>query len=95
MEKETGYRYTPTEPPRTDSAEEIKRWALQELEKAANVINNLSEGRCAVANVAPKKPRDGMIRMADGTNWNPGAGRGYYGFDQGSGLWLPLGTVTA
>ncbi|MDB5541982.1 MAG: hypothetical protein JWQ89_3709 [Devosia sp.] len=29
---------------------------------------------------APTKPRDGMIVRADGTNWNPGSGSGFYGY---------------
>lgn len=28
--------------------------------------------------VAPKRPRDGLIALADGTSWNPGAGAGVY-----------------
>ncbi len=39
--------------------------------------------------VAPKKPRDGVIAMADGTNWNPGSGAGFYGYRAGS--WRFLG----
>lgn len=31
-------------------------------------------------NKAPDKPRDGMIVKADGTNWNPGSGEGFYGY---------------
>ena len=31
-------------------------------------------------NVAPSKPRPGMIVFADGVNWNPGSGAGYYGY---------------
>jgi len=28
--------------------------------------------------VEPKKPRNGMAVYADGTDWNPGSGRGLY-----------------
>ena len=38
---------------------------------------------------APDKPRDGLIVLADGTNWNPGAGAGFYGYRAGS--WRFLG----
>ena len=38
---------------------------------------------------APKKPRDGMIVLADGTTWNPGSGAGYYGYR--AGAWRFLG----
>lgn len=30
----------------------------------------------------PNKPRDGMIKYADGLGWNPGGGRGLYFFNQ-------------
>lgn len=39
--------------------------------------------------VEPKKPRVGMIVLADGTNWNPGAGAGFYGYY--GGAWVKLG----
>jgi len=32
-----------------------------------------------ILNVAPERPRDGMVVAADGTNWNPGSGAGFYG----------------
>jgi hypothetical protein len=38
---------------------------------------------------APEKPQDGMIVKADGTQWNPGSGAGYYGYTSGS--WSFLG----
>lgn len=41
-------------------------------------------------NVAPDKPRDGLIAKADGTNWNPGSGEGVYCYYGGS--WHLLGT---
>ena len=40
-------------------------------------------------NKAPDKPRNGMIVFADGTNWNPGSGQGYYGYK--GGVWAFLG----
>lgn len=39
-------------------------------------------------NVAPTKPREGMIVFADGTDWNPGAGKGVYTYL--SGAWSKL-----
>jgi hypothetical protein len=39
--------------------------------------------------VAPLKPREGMVVMANGTNWNPGSGAGFYGYRAGS--WRFLG----
>jgi hypothetical protein len=39
--------------------------------------------------VAPAKPRDGMVVLADGVNFNPGSGGGYYGYR--AGAWRFLG----
>lgn len=38
---------------------------------------------------APAKPRNGRIVYADGTDWNPGSGRGFYGYSNGA--WRFLG----
>lgn len=38
--------------------------------------------------VALAKPRDGDVVFADGTNWNPGSGRGPYCYS--SGVWVRL-----
>lgn len=91
MAKDTGFTYTPAPPAGVNSPEELLAWALQELEKLSIVVNNLAEGRVAVAHRAPDKPRNGYIRYADGTDWNPGSGRGYYGFDETTGTWKFLG----
>ena len=37
----------------------------------------------------PAKPRDGMVVLADGSDWNPGSGAGYYGYQ--SAAWTFLG----
>lgn len=39
-------------------------------------------------NTPPLRPREGMIIFADGTNWNPGAGKGVYTYS--SGAWVKL-----
>lgn len=36
----------------------------------------------------PAKPRDGEIRYADGTEWNPGSGEGIYAYVNGA--WIKL-----
>jgi hypothetical protein len=91
MSQESGYRYVVSAPPNSPDAAEVMRWALQELEKLSNVINNLAGGHVDIAYREPERPRDGMVRLADGTKWNPGSGRGYYGYDEASSSWLFLG----
>ena len=38
---------------------------------------------------APKRPREGMLVLADGTAWDPGSGAGFYGYR--GGAWHLLG----
>ncbi len=40
-------------------------------------------------NAEPAKLYNGLVAYADGTNWNPGSGRGVYAYENGS--WLKLG----
>lgn len=70
--------YTPAEPPdNSDTA----RYLREELFKISAAITLLADGYAPVTNVAPIKPRDGMVKLADGVNWNPtGAGKGFYGY---------------
>lgn len=54
-----------------------------------NAINDLVDGNMTVVKVqvsyaAPVGPQDGWIAYADGTIWNPGAGRGLYGYSSGA-----------
>ena len=39
---------------------------------------------------APLHPEDGMVVKADGTNWDPGSGAGYYTWEAASGTWEPF-----
>lgn len=42
-----------------------------------------------VLNVAPDRPRRGLVVYADGVNWNPGSGEGLYRFN--GSTWIFLG----
>ena len=44
-------------------------------------------------NVAPARPREGMVAGADGTNWNPGSGKGVYLYF--NGIWNPVITAAS
>lgn len=37
----------------------------------------------------PTKPFEGQVVFADGTDWNPGSGKGFYGWD--GSAWVFLG----
>jgi len=51
---------------------------MQELDKVVVVSDRL---QLKTSNAVPDKPRTGEVFFADGTNWNPGGGEGWYGFD--------------
>ena len=80
-------RYVPGQVP--DSAADLTRFLREELEQIRQVVSLMQDGQLDVTTVAPAKPRDGMLRRADGVLWNPGAGAGFYGYH--SGAWNKLG----
>lgn len=72
-------RYKPEPPPDISDIPAVVRYLLTELERHAQYTNQLGNGELLEeANVAPVKPRVGMVKLADGTNWDPGYGRGVY-----------------
>lgn len=79
--------YAPSEPPRDPEA--LQRFLREELQKVSTAITALSLGHLDKSYAAPKKPRDGDIRYADGTSWNPGSGAGVYVYKTSS--WVLLG----
>jgi hypothetical protein len=79
-------RYVASSPPVSGDLQDVLSWALRELEEVGKVINTLSPGTLYVA---PPKPVDGMVVLADGVKWNPGGGRGFYGYDSSVG-WRKL-----
>ncbi len=69
--------------------DQLAPFLREELAKLQAVLSTLSDGQLDVVTVAPAKPRDGMLRRADGVNWDPGSGQGVYCFYSGS--WRFLG----
>lgn len=82
--------YFPTPPPQTDDVAEVLAWAHREMMTISAVLEAALAREVEFLSVAPAKPREGMIRGADGVNWNPGAGgKGVYAYY--SGTWNRLG----
>jgi hypothetical protein len=82
--------YQPTIPPDAPNEEirALSDWALRELDNVARAMNETTILRLQELNVAPERPRDGMVVYADGTNWNPGSGEGVYA--RINGTWTKL-----
>ena len=81
-------RYVPRPLPLDQS--QLSSFMTQDL---ANLARALSEQHqtlnLAVSYAAPSKVFDGLIVLADGTQWNPGSGGGFYGYR--AGAWRFLG----
>lgn len=67
----------------------LEAYLAQELRRIAEAFTGIEEILLVELNVEPDKPRDGMIILVDGTNFNPGSGRGFYG--RSNGAWVFLG----
>ena len=62
---------------------------LSELRKLQELLNGPQQFVLLdTLNVAPAKPREGMVVLADGVSFNPGAGAGFYGYR--GGAWRKL-----
>ena len=88
-------RWTPNPAPVNN--ENLSDYLYHELNRLSDIIFNLDVMRLEQTNKDPEnttigidrgKPRDGDIRYADGTNWNPGSGIGIYAYIGGS--WTKL-----
>ena len=80
--------YSPTVPP-NDPAK-MAEYLYMELLQISVVLNMVEEGSgLKIWQVAPSKPREGMLVMAAGApGWNPGSGKGAYEYKSGS--WVKL-----
>lgn len=73
-----------------DNKDDLPRFLKAELLAIQSALSVIQDGQIDVTTVAPTKPRDGMIRRADGTGWSPsGLGAGVYCYF--SGNWNKLG----
>ena len=80
-------RWTPNPAPINN--DQLSDYLFHELNRLSDIIFNLDVMRLEETNVAPKKPRNGDIRYADGTNWSPGGtGEGIYAYINGA--WAKL-----
>ena len=90
-------KYTPIPPNGGDP----QAYAFSELQDLSRALSEAQEfAFVQELHVAPERPRDGMVVLADGTDWNPGSGAGFYGYDGGwkpfsSGLAFPATQVSS
>lgn len=68
---------------------DLHAYLRNELTAISAAIQALAVGHLDKEYAAPSKPRDGDLRYADGTTWNPGSGAGIYYFN--GSIWKLLG----
>lgn len=80
--------YVPSAMPGDDSVDSLKKYLEDELAAISEHLMETTALDLRPVNAAPKRPRDGMIVYADGTQWNPGAGAGLY--VRKAGAWVHI-----
>ncbi len=68
-------------------------YVYRQFQNIAAAINNLANGTREIRYVEPEKKSEGMLVYADGTDWDPGLGEGYYVYR--SDGWYKLSDVAA
>lgn len=80
--------YEPTRTPVIQGVEDLRRFLDEELQRLSESLQRHDLLQLDVLHVEPGRPRDGMVVYADGTDWNPGSGVGFYGRE--GGAWVKL-----
>jgi hypothetical protein len=83
--------YEPLFPPDVNGVEGwdlVQVYLMEELRKLADELKLVE---LIEYHVEPDKPFHGMRVIADGTDWDPGSGRGVYWYDTGGASWNLLG----
>lgn len=71
--------YSPEPPPLGIEPSSALNWAYQEFLKISGLMALIESGGVMMEfTSAPSKPRERQVVFADGTNWNPGNGKGVY-----------------
>lgn len=75
----------PTEPA------QLAAYLNAEFQKLQRAVQQLAAGHIDTSYAAPDKPRDGDIRLADGTHWDPVAAGAPRFVGYAAGAWRLLG----
>lgn len=68
------------------------RYLNERIEDLNVIVLDMQNSFFSETHAEPDKPRELMIRFADGTDWDPGNGRGLY--QRISSVWIKLSQVT-
>jgi len=80
-------QYVPDPVP--EDPQELPLYLTQELGRLGGVLEGATYFKLQELNNPPPRLLEGMLVLADGTNWDPGSGQGVYTYYGGS--WNKLG----
>lgn len=81
--------YEPGLIPRAPVDPDLALFIQDELRRISIEFSGVDSILLPQLDIEPDKPRDGMIILADGTNFDPGSGAGFYG--RSAGAWVKSG----
>lgn len=81
-------KYYPEPVPYTDDLPYIREWLGREFSNILVAFEGVEMIQLVEDHITPTDPRTGMIKFADGVDWNPGGGMGFYGYNGTS--WVKL-----
>ena len=76
--------YQVNSPPIDMEVSDLAVWLEEELGRISQDLNILE---VIELHVEPDRPFHLQQVLADGTDWNPGSGRGLYFYDEGTATW--------
>jgi hypothetical protein len=81
------FRHEPAGSPQTLA--DLARYVETQFTRLSSALEVAEDVQLVEQHSEPQRPRDGLIVLADGTNWDPGSGAGYYGYHNAA--WTFLG----
>jgi|SRR5262245_32842184 len=74
----------PAPAPATEEGRAITAWVLEAFAAQGRALQEFETIKLQESNVEPIRPREGLAAFADGSNWDPGSGRGFYVYQDGT-----------
>lgn len=87
--------YVPEPFPVNADSDQMARWLEREFQKIEEMLSSLLLNPMEVSYAPPEKlpTEDILFAFADGTQWNPGSGRGFYYYDPSLAAWKKVQVV--
>lgn len=75
----------------TAEGRKLAAWVFRQFNRLSGQQSQLHFAVLTELHEAPEKPADGMMVYADGADWDPGSGKGFYRYNEDTTAWVLLG----